>query len=93
MGETVDVLVVGMSIDFCCVYRDLNAGSSAGNYGSGKRSGGVSTLICAVFDDQRSYEDDDEEPKYVSTIMHVHTMACSRHSDVVFSADTAALSA
>ncbi|KAF8202540.1 DNA ligase IV [Pholiota molesta] len=40
----------------------------AGNYGSGKRSGGVSTLICAVFDDQRSYEDDDEEPKYRSFV-------------------------
>lgn len=33
----------------------------AGNYGSGKRGGGVSTLICAVFDDEHA---DDEEPKY-----------------------------
>lgn len=37
--------------------------STAGNYGSGKRAGGVSTLICAVFDDRRVYEDD-EDPKY-----------------------------
>lgn len=36
---------------------------SAGNYGSGKRGGGVSTLICAVFDDRKTYEDD-EDPKY-----------------------------
>ncbi|KAF9525150.1 DNA ligase 4 [Crepidotus variabilis] len=35
----------------------------AGNYGSGKRGGGVSTLICAVFDDRKTYEDD-EDPKY-----------------------------
>ncbi|KAJ3515533.1 hypothetical protein NLJ89_g1703 [Agrocybe chaxingu] len=39
----------------------------AGNYGSGKRSGGVSTLICAVFDDRKSYEDD-EDPKYSSFV-------------------------
>ncbi|KAL0953630.1 hypothetical protein HGRIS_004835 [Hohenbuehelia grisea] len=37
----------------------------AGNYGSGKRSGGVSTLICAVLDDRRS---DDEDPKYSSFV-------------------------
>ncbi|KAF8159664.1 DNA ligase IV [Crassisporium funariophilum] len=41
----------------------------AGNYGSRKRSGGVSTLICAVFDDRRAYEDD-EEPKY-STFVRI----------------------
>ncbi|KIM44920.1 hypothetical protein M413DRAFT_442894 [Hebeloma cylindrosporum] len=41
----------------------------AGNYGTGKRSGGVSTLICAVFDDRRTYEDD-EEPKY-STFVRI----------------------
>ncbi|KAG6891206.1 DNA ligase (ATP) [Termitomyces sp. Mi166 len=38
-----------------------------GNYGSGKRGGGVSTLICAVLDDRRSSEDDDE-PKYSSFV-------------------------
>ncbi|OJT11573.1 DNA ligase 4, partial [Trametes pubescens] len=32
----------------------------AGNYGSGRRSGGVSTLICAVLDDRRIQNDDDE---------------------------------
>jgi len=37
----------------------------AGNYGSGKRGGGVSTLICAVLDDRRT-ADDDDEPKYAS---------------------------
>ncbi|GJE90990.1 DNA ligase 4 [Phanerochaete sordida] len=35
----------------------------AGNYGTGRRSGGVSTLICAVLDDQRA-GDDDDEPRY-----------------------------
>ncbi len=52
MGETMDVIVVGESTDFAVV-----AGSSsvtAGNYGSGKRAGGVSTLICAVRDDRRN---------------------------------------
>ncbi|PPQ67701.1 hypothetical protein CVT24_002757 [Panaeolus cyanescens] len=39
----------------------------AGNYGTRKRGGGVSTLICAVFDDRRSYKDD-EEPKYNSFV-------------------------
>jgi DNA ligase-4 len=34
----------------------------AGNYGSGKRGGGVSTLVCAVMDDRRA-DEDDEEPK------------------------------
>ncbi|KAF7972746.1 hypothetical protein HWV62_17106 [Athelia sp. TMB] len=33
----------------------------AGNYGSGRRGGGVSTLVCAVFDDENLNED---EPKY-----------------------------
>ncbi|TDL23778.1 DNA ligase 4 [Rickenella mellea] len=40
-----------------------------GNYGSGKRSGGVSTLICAVMDDRRKGGDDDE-PKY-STFVRI----------------------
>ena len=31
----------------------------AGNYGTGRRAGGVSTLICAVFDDRRTSEDDE----------------------------------
>ncbi|KAI0629298.1 DNA ligase 4 [Trametes polyzona] len=38
----------------------------AGNYGSGRRSGGVSTLICAVLDDRRTNGDD--EPKYSSFV-------------------------
>nr|Q7Z7W5.1 RecName: Full=DNA ligase 4; AltName: Full=DNA ligase IV; AltName: Full=Polydeoxyribonucleotide synthase [ATP] 4 [Coprinopsis cinerea]BAC76766.1 DNA ligase IV [Coprinopsis cinerea]BAD93669.1 DNA ligase IV [Coprinopsis cinerea] len=38
----------------------------AGNYGSGKRGGGVSTLICAVMDDRRP--DSDDEPKYSSFV-------------------------
>lgn len=41
----------------------------AGNYGTGKRGGGVSTLICAVLDDRRANEDD-EEPKY-STFVRI----------------------
>ncbi len=36
---------------------------TGGNFGSGKRSGGVSTLICAVLDD-RMATSDDYEPKY-----------------------------
>ncbi|KAJ8521547.1 hypothetical protein ONZ45_g1752 [Pleurotus djamor] len=40
----------------------------AGNYGSGKRGGGVSTLICAVYDDRRGASDD--EPKY-STFVRI----------------------
>jgi hypothetical protein len=39
----------------------------AGNYGSGKRGGGVSTLICAVLDDRNATETD-EEPKYAMDI-------------------------
>ncbi|KAJ7760471.1 DNA ligase IV [Mycena metata] len=39
----------------------------AANYGSGSRGGGVSTLICAVVDDRRP-ADDDEEPKYSSFV-------------------------
>lgn len=35
---------------------------AAGNYGTGRRSGGVSTLICAVMDDRRA-ANDDEDPK------------------------------
>lgn len=40
----------------------------AGAYGSGKRGGGVSSLICAVYDDRR--EDDGDEPKY-STFVRI----------------------
>ncbi|KAI0352380.1 DNA ligase 4 [Trametes cingulata] len=40
----------------------------AGNYGSGRRAGGVSTLICAVLDDRRVT--DDYEPKY-STFVRI----------------------
>ena len=36
----------------------------AGQYGSGKRGGGVSTLICAVLDD-RQLGTEDEEMKFV----------------------------
>ncbi|KAF5351528.1 hypothetical protein D9758_007230 [Tetrapyrgos nigripes] len=41
----------------------------AGNYGSGTRGGGVSTLVCAVLDDRRL---DDDEPKY-STFVRIGT--------------------
>ncbi|GLB41800.1 putative DNA ligase [Lyophyllum shimeji] len=41
----------------------------AGNYGSGKRGGGVSTLVCAVLDDRRTI-DEDEELKY-STFVRI----------------------
>ncbi|KAI0720902.1 DNA ligase 4 [Fomitopsis betulina] len=42
----------------------------AGNYGTGRRAGGVSTLICAVFDDRRT--SDDDEPLY-STFVRIGT--------------------
>ncbi|KAI5121896.1 hypothetical protein M0805_001100 [Coniferiporia weirii] len=42
-----------------------------GNYGSGRRGGGVSTLICAVMDDRRNI-DADEELKY-STFVRIGT--------------------
>ena len=45
----------------------LKRSDIAGNYGSGKRGGGVSTLICAVLDD-RQPEMDDEEPKFVHRV-------------------------
>ncbi|KAH7924280.1 ATP-dependent DNA ligase [Leucogyrophana mollusca] len=37
----------------------------AGNYGSRKRSGGVSTLVCAVLDDRHG---DEDEPRYSSFV-------------------------
>ncbi|KZP16598.1 ATP-dependent DNA ligase [Athelia psychrophila] len=37
----------------------------AGNYGSGRRGGGVSTLVCAVFDDENP---DQDEAKYRSFV-------------------------
>ncbi|KAI0058986.1 ATP-dependent DNA ligase [Artomyces pyxidatus] len=40
-----------------------------GNYGSGRRGGGVSTLVCAVLDDRHA-AGDDEEPKY-STFVRI----------------------
>lgn len=61
MGETVDVLVVGALIIMIFVSPSLTF-IAAGNYGSGRRSGGVSTLICAVLDDRR-VQNDDDEPK------------------------------
>lgn len=39
-----------------------------GNYGTGKRAGGISTLLCAVIDDRSM--SDDEEPRY-STFVRV----------------------
>ena len=61
MGETVDVLVIGESrVCPCTVIRVSTR--IAGNYGTGRRSGGVSTLICAVLDDRRKLNDD-EDPK------------------------------
>ncbi|KAF6761657.1 DNA ligase 4 [Ephemerocybe angulata] len=42
----------------------------AGAYGSGKRGGGVSRLICAVLEDRRTMSDLDEEPKY-STFVRI----------------------
>ena len=65
MGETVDVLVVGESFRRSIMKRSRLTTytlASAGDYGSGRRSGGVSTLICAVLDDRRALNDD-EEPK------------------------------
>lgn len=67
MGETVDVLVVGMSGGLFSSHEHTShlVRAIAGNYGTGKRSGGVSTLICAVLDDRRMNNDDDDEIKFV----------------------------
>ncbi len=64
MGETVDVLVVGKLYEAIIKSRTYNELCAGGNYGSGRRAGGVSTLICAVVDDRR-HIDDEEEPKSV----------------------------
>ncbi|KAI0343258.1 DNA ligase 4 [Trametopsis cervina] len=40
----------------------------AGNYGTGRRAGGVSTLICAVREDRRREDTDDDEIKYSSFV-------------------------
>lgn len=66
MGETVDVLVVGMRLwAFGDIIADINP--QAAHYGSGRRAGGVSTFICAVREDRRQEQtdDDDDEPKLV----------------------------
>ncbi len=64
MGETVDALVVGAYAHYLhsttCQTRKSYL---AGNYGSGKRGGGVSTIICAVLDDRNAADTDDDEPK------------------------------
>lgn len=52
-----------------------------GNYGSGKRGGGVSTLICAVYDDRRSVENDDDEPQFVAS----HCIDSCTHRDSRYS--------
>jgi len=52
MGETVDVIVLGESSDkssYLCI-RTFVAG---GEFGSGKRGGGVSTLLVGVLDDRQ----------------------------------------
>lgn len=59
MGETVDVLVVGKSSAERYTPSHVQHVSTAGNYGTGSRAGGVSTLICAVQDDRRSNSDDE----------------------------------
>jgi DNA ligase-4 len=59
MGETVDVLVVGR-IALGSSARLVMTQALAGRYGTGRRSGGVSTLLCAVLDDRRRVEEDDE---------------------------------
>lgn len=63
LGETVDVLVVGTLKDGVLLSTSHLNLQIAGNYGSRRRGEGVSTLICAVLDDRR-VTDNDEEPKY-----------------------------
>ncbi|KAH9935959.1 DNA ligase 4 [Epithele typhae] len=45
-----------------CIHLSVSVDDAfaAGNYGSGRRSGGVSTLICAVIDDRRRLGADEE---------------------------------
>lgn len=44
----------------CTIYLKPAKKYTAGNYGTRKRSGGVSTLICAVLDDRHA---EDDEPR------------------------------
>jgi hypothetical protein len=67
MGETVDALVVGAPSFLPHEAVLTSMFYQAGNYGSGKRGGGVSALICAVLDDRNAAQTD-EEPKYVMDI-------------------------
>lgn len=81
MGETADVLVVGK---WAFIYARIPSHEKleAGNYGTGRRSGGVSTLICAVFDDRR--DDDDDDPKSVcSLLMKTISSAPPRYSTFI----------
>lgn len=55
MSETLDLLVVGALHAMHSVLM-LNH-DTAGQYGSGKRGGGVSSLICAVRDDRAESEE------------------------------------
>lgn len=51
MGETVDVIVLGKGCDEPSTPRRLNI-IAGGEFGSGKRGGGVSTLLVGVLDDR-----------------------------------------
>lgn len=55
---TFSLLVSG--IRWIARHRNHKHIMKGGNYGSGRRAGGVSTLICAVVDDRQQPEDDGE---------------------------------
>lgn len=65
MGETVDVIVLGEGDNQIQTFRfrTLVAG---GEYGKGKRGGGVSSLLVGVLDDRDPVDSD--EPKYIPVI-------------------------
>jgi DNA ligase-4 len=82
MGETVDVLVLGKTRIASLIFSEFFV--IGGNYGSGKRAGGVSTLICGVLDDRRN-TNDDEEPKSASLCLRMRDTQATIISDTAHS--------
>lgn len=75
MGETVDVLVVGKSsVPKETLYVQPQHVFTAGNYGTGSRAGGVSTLICAVVDDRRP--NDEDETRCIRSLFRAVPIEC-----------------
>lgn len=63
-------------IPLLCISNQILTG---GNYGTGRRSGGVSTFICAVVDDRGNVNQDDEL-KYVYQYFHISSRQLISHA-------------